>query len=533
IEFRLATGRSIYASLSSYTIAPNSVEIQFGNRLTLGISTGGFQKQIEAITDLEMAAELVLPYTTAGTVQVSEHGIPLLSLTSTGRNGGGSSAVALPPGSTIDLVNSAFILRSNDGIYDNFYVTRFESADTPHTAYWFESQYDFPLALDYYEAIAGFEDSAFQDWTTGRYNRATGTWTMPDGSQSFSEVLLSAVLSEASSRGVLSNTLNSLRNATTLHQDKTTWVTAPHLGDIVNRGRDIEIGDQNLIERINSLITQENSDVFAIPDLLKFVADRAPARMFQNLADLTSRINLDNLSLNTTVSMLTAYSESTNLNDPLAEAFSRFRGLIESRLLSSLVLTDRGLFLGSGPELVDIAASISGGLIIARIGEDEGNTLYENIGRELVVSALTFTDDSPYLPAIAKTDENTIANSSGAILPEEIYASLTGSDFYPHQVSLSESAGPGIWAWTVSNEFDVRKTPNGLVISFEYPVKSTHHFILKGIAPFSGISFFGIQWKSDPRFQFYNSGWLYSEADEALYVKITHSEVREELVIRY
>ena len=159
--------------------------------------------------------------------------------------------------------------------------------------------------------------------------------------------------------------------------------------------------------------------------------------------------------------------------------------------------------------------------------------MFEVIGRALVSSALRLSEPEGFLPAVLQTDERTVIDSSGTLKPEELYPFVAEKGYYPKHVSLTANLGTPAWVWTSAESFEALRTGSEVRISFAYPIGRTHHLILNGIEPFFSMRFFGIPWVSDPRFEIYGSGWLYDAAEKTLYVKITHSREREELVISY
>ena len=137
------------------------------------------------------------------------------------------------------------------------------------------------------------------------------------------------------------------------------------------------------------------------------------------------------------------------------------------------------------------------------------------------------------MPGGLRIDERTVIGSSDIIKPEELYSLITGGKYYPHHVSLTSALCSPAWAWTSADDLQASRGASTIRLSFDYPINESHHIVVRGIEPFSSITLFGIMWKSDPRFQFYRSGWFYDETEKALYITITHSEQREELVISY
>ena len=535
LEFRLASGRSLYAYLDGYSILPGSIELGFGDQLRLVLHTGNSSRsRLEVVAQIEETAELVIPYTTSGLAEIHEQpGIPLLTLSRSERGEESATAIALPPDSTIDLENGAFILRNSGGVYHDFYVTRFGDTGGVPPDHWYRTQFEFPREADYESVLAAFLDAAYYGWTAGRYTRSNGTWLMPDGARRFDEKTLTSALTEATRRGAFDRMMDVFRTGTVLYQDQTTWISSPHLGDIVNKSKEIEGDDLEQIRRIRQMISNDDLSVFSVPDLLTFAGDRAPTSLFPELADLAGRASIETAGIDNSIGMLRTYIESLSISNALSTAFARFRPLAERRLIPSLVLTDQGLMATDPSGKIDTGRTLDIAGVFLELGYLEENSFYEKIGREIIASTLALADRNGILPAELLLDERVVLGSDGGLRPEQIYDRIAGNTFLPKYISLSESLNPGAWVWTAGENFIARREGSTIRLSFDYLEDGTHHFLLRGLEPFTGISFFGIQWKSDPRFQFYGSGWLYNENEKTLYVKITHRNRNEQLIITY
>jgi hypothetical protein len=539
LEFRLSSGRSVYSHLTGYTSLPSGVEIDFGERLKLVIHPGGGdQTRFEIRTDLDESAELIVPFSSSGGSSVDEFkGLPLLTVSQADRRGKTVTAVALPADSTIDLSNGeregAFIFRNSSGVYRDMYVTRLEEPESSAIAHWFHVQYSFPDRAVHDSILESYLEAAYLGWTYTRYSITSGTWRMPDSTQSFDERILTSALTEGLRVDTYSETVDRFRGSIQLHQEEISWTSAPHLGDIVNKGKNIAQGDLEKIKNIETMVSEEDLAVFSLPGLLAFIVNSAPTPLFQDLAGLAARTDPATAETKHAPGLLNVYLESREIDDPLSAAFDGFHQAAETCILPAVWLTDQGYFVTGSDGTIDVLSSIRAGIALARFGVFLQDNLYEAIGLELLSSALSLSESEGFLPATLRIDERTVIGSLNVLLPEELYPLITDRTYYPHHVSLSGALGSQGWVWTSAQNFQASQGGSSIRLSFDYPVNETHHFVVSGIEPFSSITLFGIKWKSDPRFQFYRSGWLYDEAEKNLYAKITHSEQREELLISY
>ena len=62
----------------------------------------------------------------------------------------------------------------------------------------------------------------------------------------------------------------------------------------------------------------------------------------------------------------------------------------------------------------------------------------------------------------------------------------------------------------------------------DFPEGDTHYIIIKGVEPFNSIYIYDMAFRTDPRFETYNSsGYVYSESEKTLYLKSRHKSKNE------
>ena len=534
LEIRTASGTSLFAAVSGYNITPGSIEISFGESLQmLFFSNGSAKKRIEVISTYDEPLELQIPFSHAASVQIEPMAnVPFVSIYDIGKDEADPIGVAFPSSTIIDTNQSSITLKSLNGSFPGVFLSRVGRSEADRMQYWISSQYDFPHVDEYSRRIAEYIDSAYEGWTKDRYNGRSGTWRMPDSSTGFDEKIVTATFAESLKRGTYQQIQTLYQNAITLYQDQTTWLSTPFLGDIVNKMGAIEQRDLDQIQRISDLISDNRTEVFAVPKLIELAVDRAPYAVIQGLADLASRIDYTRITLSDAVGMLATYADSLSMDFEYSEAFIGLRSVVDELIIPALTLTEHGL-LPQSDNRVDVHSGIKAGKLLVQLGKIESDQALASIGKEIVSSLLAFQDDDGYLPSSVTLSGPRVTGTAGTIKPEDMYNLLTDSVFYPRHVSLSSELGRGTWMWTMGENISVEQTGANVRLSFSASIGSTHHFVVRGIRPFTAIRMFDIPWKSDPRFQYYTSGWLYDTQSATLYVKITHRSDTETILITY
>jgi hypothetical protein len=193
----------------------------------------------------------------------------------------------------------------------------------------------------------------------------------------------------------------------------------------------------------------------------------------------------------------------------------------------------------------DTAYNLRLGRLLAEYGEQIEGAGWAGVGRSLVLSVLMLAnqDDGSVPGAVSITLEENSGGSGGSarftedaqaarLAASNIYAILDDSRFFPRAQKLADKID-GLWAWSVSPQVTAVWNGNILDIAVSFPVASAPHYLfIRGVTPFSRIQLRGIDYRSDPQFERYNSpGWVYSPAEQTLLVKLVHRTEVEHILI--
>jgi hypothetical protein len=153
------------------------------------------------------------------------------------------------------------------------------------------------------------------------------------------------------------------------------------------------------------------------------------------------------------------------------------------------------------------------------------------VGRSLVLSVLAQTDTVGMVPLLSTL------NTDGAFTPRRdprlsaarLYRCLR-FDNYPRAERIA--GGINGWAWTAVSSLSVTQNGDITDIAVSFPVGETHYMMLRGVKPFTKIQLYGIDYRTDPQFERYDSsGWVYSSQEQTLLLKVKHQNPVEHIVI--
>ena len=164
------------------------------------------------------------------------------------------------------------------------------------------------------------------------------------------------------------------------------------------------------------------------------------------------------------------------------------------------------LTLKENNQFLSVIQAVDIGVTLLRYGDISSQSVYQKAGRIIVNS---------YLAEGSAFDLRTLTT----IYPLFAYNNW----YYPHYVILEQDNNL-IWAWTCAKAITAeRNEESELNLSINFPEGEIHHVIFKGIPKFSSIYIYNMAYRTDPRFETYNSsGYVYKEEGNTLLLKSRH-----------
>ena len=169
-----------------------------------------------------------------------------------------------------------------------------------------------------------------------------------------------------------------------------------------------------------------------------------------------------------------------------------------------------------------ILDSISVGMALVTYGQLTGNIDYKATGNLIVNSYIT--------PEV----------SSNLYIMTELYPIVVPNNpYYPHIQIIANTAKTGndkpVWAWTIARDIGYVKNSSGdVTLTIDFPQGEINHSIINGIKPFRRIDIYDIAFRTDPKFESYNSsGYVYNAETQTMFLKSLHKVQRETVKLYY
>ena len=518
-------GNMSSADLTGYVTSGSGFTLSFTNSLVISIST---DESTSIVFDIEYPGDaadtLVLPVEIMSDFHQVSY-LPCYSYTVSGTN----YMFAARSGSIFDMAAGSLMLpltgKSASIVIDDI-------GDKNPLQYYFFGKKG-PVSTDLHEStVENFIGTAYEGWRKGRFNSENGEWLLADGTYGLDNNLLTSFISESLKRGRFTQ-IENIVDKIGSKEDEFNFLSATFSGNIVNTNSSRRMMDDTLKKRISTAVKSEDLTLFHETNLMQELTWISSSALIRDFSEFVSSIDLSKrFEPAVLTGMVEVYKDSIKLETSQYEDLMRLYSVIEEQIFPALARVNDGLFLAGGKEsLFDTLLSIRTGLALYEIGRIESDNLFESIGRSMVVSVLSLTDESGLIPEFI--DREGGFHGSSYYGADTLYSNLVSNEYYPHVVNFKGTAGTDISVWTVANTVSYISNKNSSEFEFTYPRGGVHHLVIKGVEPFKSLQMNGINWNSDRRFQYYSSGWVYEREEKTLYVKLTQKRMREKIVLNY
>jgi hypothetical protein len=373
-------------------------------------------------------------------------------------------------------------------------------------------------------------DEALGSWR----DRSFDLWSLAAGNKPDEETALSC-LAESALRGSYQTVVAAL-SPTFVEETRRSFMPSVYLGGMSQGLRSGIVYERDNFSRLSRLVAEGSADFLKDPHVIESLALRGYGDLVDSGAALVKSLNRAGLDL--LPGILEGYMDWLSCRPGTDNPFERLADQACFTLSEHIVASHVGeRVLVFDGEMADLEFNTRLGAALTAYGEHTGQEVWAGLGRSLVLSALAFVDETGAAPLALRLGANgEVKAEAGAVLGSaRIYRLLRLGEYSVKAVGLHNAAN-GIWAWTaasgVTATFD--RENNMLDISAVFPRGETHYMFIRGIRPFTQIRLYNIPFRTDPRFESYDSsGWIYSPSEQTLMVKMKHQLPLEHIQIYY
>ena len=359
-------------------------------------------------------------------------------------------------------------------------------------------------------------------------------------SRNYNEELLTAYIAEKTFNGEYAKALVHAP-ASLLPKEKRTYISTTFYGNLVQNDKSLAAYHKKKLSGIELGIARAETSVFDRVSLIPFLINNSRVNLISALEKMASNAKQEDLNSFLAAGLLEAAMDYAFYFPNKQNIFMENSEKYENVLKDSLISIDNGLYISSDKKTIDTEKTLQAASILIRYGNsypDEDS--WKAVGQALYSSIFSLGGNSSSLPASFDIQGDKakklglMANDALILHAEKLYpVAIKDNPHYPHEESLALKAEPGIWAWTSAHDINVLKN-DAKIFSFRISARTgdTHYMIIRGIRPFYRIQVYGIDFRSDPRFEIYNSsGYVYDERTRTLLLKIKHKKDDEDIVL--
>lgn len=296
-----------------------------------------------------------------------------------------------------------------------------------------------------------------------------------------------------------------------------TYLSAPYLNTLEEMNAILDKTIKEYEKKITDASNTNSFDIFTVHNIANFMYIHSNPAAVKKLLQGTSYIDVNNLTIAQAAGILQVYSDLVKLNAEYANLLIPTLENCVQRITDACNYDGNILSISENDTFLSVIQGIETGVALLRYGTITNNVTLQKAGYVIVNS---------YLTESSSFDLRTLAN---------LYPILSFNNwYYPHFEKISDSDDNFIWAWTCAKSITSIKEEESLSIKIDFPENYTHYVILKGIPKFSKIYIYNMAFRTDSRFETYNSsGYVYKQNTKTLLLKSRHKSKIETVTFEY
>ena len=285
-----------------------------------------------------------------------------------------------------------------------------------------------------------------------------------------------------------------------------TYLSAPYFNTLEDMNENLEKVLKDYELRISESAEKGSFDLFTVQKIADFIylhpGQNTVLKLLKNAAETDPAA----LSIAQISGILRVYVDLENLSYAYASMLEPVLDSCIERITEACRYEGNILTISENDTFLSVNQAVDTGIALLRFGKFRGDETLEKAGYAIVNS---------YLAENTSFDLRTLSN----LYPIIAYNNL----FYPHFEKISDSDGNKIWAWTCARSIKYDGNSDEASFTIDFPEGDTHYVIIKGIPQFNTIYIYDMAFRTDPRFETYNSsGYVYKKSSETLLLKSRH-----------
>lgn len=297
-----------------------------------------------------------------------------------------------------------------------------------------------------------------------------------------------------------------------------TYLSAPFFNNLteMNATLDEEIAEKDAI--IRKAVGNYSLSLFTIRNIANYMYLYSNSGTIKRITEHAGEAEIGNASLAEAAGILRTYVEMMPLSKAYASHMEGSLNACVEKIEKSCKMEGNNLTLSENGTFLSVVQAVEIGDALLRYGQFIGDQSLIAGGKAIIAS---------YMAESGSFDIRTLSDLYPVIVND--------NTFYPHFVKLYTSGDDVVWAWTSASKVEYEKGEGrSVTYSFDFPLEHTHYIILRGVDPFRSIYIYDMAFRTDPRFESYNSsGYVYDEKTKALLLKSRHKSETETVRLQF
>lgn len=295
--------------------------------------------------------------------------------------------------------------------------------------------------------------------------------------------------------------------------DKRTYLSAPYFNTLEAMNVTLDKSIKTVSENISKSAETGTLDIYAARNIASYMCIHSKPSEVYRIISSALNADISSLSLAQTTGIIEVFNDFCSLNTEYAARLKPIMDLCVKRIEGSCIFDGQKVMISENDTFVSVVQGVEIGAALLRYALFTNNQIYAKAGEILIES---------YLADISSFDLRTLTNLYPILCYENTY--------YPHFAKVNvDSSSNWTWAWTCAKDIKYsQENANSVNITIEFPVEYTHYVIFKGITSFNNIYIYNMAFRTDPRFETYNSsGYVYKAETKTLLLKSRHKAEKE------
>ena len=397
---------------------------------------------------------------------------------------------------------------SADDVVDGYMIFAHKDSYTSYNIFDDTKSFTF----DSLTTLAAAEGINYLNITTNFKNNLITSFRASLSDNNFSEQAVVSYVAAMSEAGKYQQAVDDIPQSYKRSEQRT-YLSAPYFNNLVNMNNILDQQIKTTSVLISKAAYSDSLDIFTVHDLASSLCIHSNSTETTMILEKAAEADIDKCSVSQATGILTTFDDLCSMNQAYAKILRPVADKCVERLTKACAFENNILTISENDTFLSVIQGVETGIALLRFGALIDDETYVKAGRVIV---------SSYIQESSSFDLRTLVNLYPLIAYDNWY--------YPHYEFIHTDKKNTIWAWTCAKEIKYAEDEEtGLNLSITFPLGLTHYVIFKGIPEFSSIYIYNIPFRTDPRFETYNSsGYVYRATTHTLLLKSRHkSEVED------